>query len=172
MTTPATNAQDVVAVLNSSFAQVFTNARAIKAAVDRGAKIMEHPIETGVTISDHRVILPVSIELSMLLTTEDYPAVYQQVVDLFRGNELLIVQTRVDSFPDMAIEKMPHEESTDVFDGVALALTLRQALIVTPQFSALPPKKVAAKKDADTAKRGQQQPTEPAKGSILSGWFK
>ena len=82
MTTP-TNAQDVVAVLNANLQQVFQKARAIKATIMRASKAMEHPLETGATITDHRIILPVNIELSMVLSSGDYRTVYQQVRDLF-----------------------------------------------------------------------------------------
>ena len=173
MSTP-TNALDVVAVLKADFSQVFQNARAIKATVGRGSKAMEHPLETGATVTDHRIILPVTVDLSLLLTTENYRAVYQQVRDLFKRGELLTVQTRVDSFPSMLIEKMPHEETADILDGVALALSLKEAQFVQPQFSAL---KVRQPKDSNTVRRGQQQPTEtPAaagrRTSILGGFFK
>lgn len=168
-----TNAQDVVAVLDSSFAQVFPNARILKAAPNRSSKAMEHPLETGATITDHRIILPVTIDLSIVIASSDYKAVYQQISELFRRGDLLTVQTRVEAFPNMLIEKMPHEESSDMLDGVAVAVSLKEARFVTPQFSTLPPSKVARPKDSDTVKRGQQQPTESTKGgSVLSSWFK
>lgn len=172
MSMTPTNAQDVVAVLASDFSQVFQKARAIKATIMRTSKAMEHPLETGATITDHRIVLPTNIELSFVLASEDYRAVYQQVRDLFKRGELLTVQTRVDSFPSMLIEKMPHEETPDMLDGVALALSLKEAQFVQPQFSAL---KVAQPKDSNTVQRGQQQPTEapPARRqSVLSGFFK
>jgi len=168
-----TNAQDVVCVLDSSFAQVFADARAVKLSVNRSSKAMEHPLETGVTITDHRIILPTTAELSVVISSEQYRAVYQQVAELFRRGELLTVQTRVDSFSNMLIEKMPHDESPDMLDGVAVAISLKEAKFVTPQYSTLPPKKVVRPKDSDTVKRGQQQPTDSTKqGSILSSWFK
>lgn len=167
-----TGAQDVVAVLNADFAQVFEKARIIKATIMRGSKAMEHPLETGVTVTDHRIILPVGLELALILSSEDYPAVYQQVRDLFIKGELLTVQTRVDSFPSMLIEKMPHDETSDLFDGIALALSLKEALFVQPQFSTI---KVEKPKNSTTVKQGQKQPTEspPArKSSILGSFFK
>lgn len=170
----ATNAQDVVAVLTADFKQVFVKARAVKAAVVRASKTMEHPLETGATVVDYSIILPVTIELSLILASDDYKAVYQQVRDLFLQRTLLTVQTRVDSFASMLIEKMPHEETSDMFDGVALALSLREALFVTPQFSNL---KVASPQNSTTVQRGQQQPGETPnpsarRSSILSGVFK
>lgn len=164
---------DVVCVLDENLAQVFERARPIKATVKEDAKLMEHPIETGETIADHRIILPVVIELAMVLTSEDYPTVYGQIRELFFSAALLLVQTRTSVYPSMVIEKIPHEESPDMLDGVTLALTLKQAQIVTPEFSEL---KVAAPQNSNTKKRGEQQPkdTPPAapRGSILSGLFK
>lgn len=171
----ATNAQDVTAVLDADLNQVFANALMLKATIKRDSKAMEHPLETGATITDHRIILPIGIELALILASEDYAAVYQQVRDIFIKGTLLTVQTRVDSFPSMLIEKMPHDESADMLDGVALALSLKEALFVEPQFSALKVEKVAKPKDSTTVKRGQQQPTESPtarKSSVLSGFFK
>lgn len=168
----STNAQDVVAVLKSDFSQVFEKARAMKATVMRTSKAMEHPLETGASIVDHRIVLPTTIELSLILSSEDYRAVYQQVGDLFKRGELLTVQTRVESFASMLIEKMPHDETPEMLDGVALALSLKEAQFVQPQFS---PLKVRQPRDSNTVQRGQQQPTEapPArKQSVLSGFFK
>lgn len=164
------NAQDVVAVLKSDLTQVFEQARAIKATVMRASKAMEHPLETGASVIDHRIILPVTVELSLLLTSADYRAVYQQVRDLFKSGELLTVQTRVDSYESMLIEKMPHDESPDMIDGVALALSLKEAQFVQAQFSAL---QVARPTDSNTVQRGQQQPQASTRqSSILSGIFK
>jgi len=170
----ATNAQDVIAVLNASFTQVFAKARAIKVSIGPGSKAMEHPLETGATVTDHRILLPVTAEMSLVLASEDYKAVYQQVSDLFKRGELLTVQTRVGSFGSMLIEKMPHEESGEIIDGVALALSLKEAIFVQPQFSTL---KVRRPRDSNTVKRGQQQPTEtpaasPRRSSILGSMFK
>jgi len=168
----STNAQDVVAVLKSDFSQVFEKARAIKATIMRTSKAMEHPLETGASIVDHRIVLPTTIELALILSSEDYRAVYQQVADLFKRGELLTVQTRVESFASMLIEKMPHDETPEMLDGVTLALSLKEAQFVQPQFS---PLKVRQPKDSNTVQRGQQQPTEapPArKQSVLSGFFK
>lgn len=177
MTAPnfSTSAQDVVAVLDSQFAQVFEGARAIRATVSRVSKAMEHPLETGVTITDHRIILPIKIELSLLLTNADYRDVYQQVADLFKQAELLTVQTRVDSFADMLIEKMPHEETSEILDGVFLVLSLTEAKFVEPQFA---PLKVQEPRSSNTVQRGQQQPKAvpperaERQGSILSQVFK
>ncbi len=163
---------DVTAVLNADFVQVFEKARAMKGTFSPTSKTREHPLETGATVTDHRIILPVTASLSLILSADDYKETYQQIRDLFIKGELLTVQTRVASFESMLIEKMPHDESADMLDGVIVALSLKEAQFVTPQFALI---KVAKPKNSKTVPRGQQQPAEapPArKSSILGSFFK
>lgn len=172
-TTTASAATDVVCVLNSDLAQVFETARPIKAMVKEGSKLMQHPLETGSLTTDHRVFLSTEVELSMLLTGEEYRATFQQIRDFYLQGERLTVQTRAASYPDMVIESLPHDESPDIYDGVAVALKLIEARFVEPQFADL---KTSRPASTNTVKRGEQQPQtsaqEPRKGSILSGVFR
>lgn len=172
-TQQASRALDVLAVLDKDLNQVFPDVRAVKATVKEESKPMEHPLETGALVTDHRIILPVDIELSALVTVENYRAVYRQVKDIYLRGDLLTVQTRTDSYPSMLIATMPHEETGDMQDGVTLVITLREAKFVTAEFKEMkiPPPKPAAKKNTDTVKRGEQRPVEtpePRKGSYLS----
>lgn len=151
-----TAAADVVALLRKSdFQQVAEKARAMKATVRETAKAMEHPVEDGTTITDHRVILPVEIDLSVMLADADYRATYQALKTLFTSAELLIVQTATDSYPDMMIVEMPHEETTDMVEAVPVALKMKQVKTVKAQYGTLPPRAVAKKSDASTVKHGE-----------------
>ena len=63
---PAASA-DVVAVFNQATgAQVFADARPLKAVVSETAQLMTHPLEDGSNIIDHRIILPIGLSLSIL----------------------------------------------------------------------------------------------------------
>lgn len=174
----ATYALDVVAVLDADFNQVFPEARPVKATVREEAKLMEHPVETGAMVVDHRIITPREIEISCLLTTEEFADVYQQIKNLWQRGDSLSVQTRTDVYPSMVIASMPHEEPAEMQDGVALILTLREVKYVTVTFTDRKiPVVPANPKNAKTVQRGEQRPTETApekKGSILSkmGLFK
>jgi len=70
---------DTVAVFNQDYEQLFRDARSIKAIVKEQAKVMEHPIETVAVITDHRIILPVEIELSLLLLSRSYQDTYKAI---------------------------------------------------------------------------------------------
>jgi len=169
-TPPATNAVDVVGVFNSRLAQVFPLARPVTAEILPEAQLMEHPLENGASIVDHRILLPIIINIPLLLTSRDYASVYNQVFDLYTRGEKLTVQTRVRSYRNMVIEKIPHEEAADLQDGVAMTITFREAAFVIPQFSTV---RVATPRDSSTVKRGEQQPkaAPPQRGSILSRIF-
>lgn len=169
-------ATDVVGVFDSGFNQVFPEARPIKATVKETARGMEHPVEDGSTITDHRVIDPVEIELTTLLVGDEYPDTYGRIKSLFKGIELLTVQTKTGSYENMMIVEMPHDETADVYDGIPMALKLREVQLVTAQFQALPPAAVQTKRHASTVKRGEQsgkpEPTDgngEKKSSILYG---
>lgn len=156
---------DITGVFDSSFNQLFPEARAMKAFINREAKIMQHPLEDGATIVDHRIILPTQIEMLIYIPTTETASlknVYQRVLAQFLKPETLIVQTKVGSVRDMIISSMPHEENSDMIDCVAVSLRMEEAQFVKTQFQALPPAAVRNKGNTSTTNRGEQQ----SRGSI------
>ena len=160
------SAADSVGVFDAEFKQLFAKARPVRASVYEAARVMDHPVESGGTITDHRVIQPIEVELSMLLVEADYRDTYNQIKTLYNSATLLTVQTRTGSYGNMLIAELPHEESPDIQDAITLALRLREAILVTVQFQALPPKAVAKPRAASTVKRGQQT-SKPATGPAV-----
>jgi hypothetical protein len=144
-----------VGVFTQDFTQIFTNAKAIKAVVKEQSKTMEHPVETGIVITDHRIILPVEIDLSLILTSETYQDVYKSIKQYYLNATLLVVQTRSDTYQNQIISSMPHEEDPTQFDVLLMALNLKQVQFVTPQYGVVPKKA----KNSTTQARGVQQGT-------------
>lgn len=143
---------DTVAVFTQTFDQIFRDARSIKAIVKEQAKVMEHPIETGAVITDHRIILPVEIELSMILTPNTYQDTYKAIRSYYLNGTLLVIQTRTGIYENQLISGIPHEETVEQYDAISLTLNLRQALFVAPAGGISP----AAATDTTTVDRGQQ----------------
>lgn len=166
---------DVVGVYDDTFRQLFEAARAIKASVKEDSKLMEHPVETGATITDFSIILPIEIELSLIASGVDaYRAVYGQIKQAFSGRNVLAVQTWTGLYRNMIIQSMPHEEDPALADAIAIALKLKEVVIVEAQYAALPARKVRNPANSSTVARGQQQPrttSEARRGSILYGVF-
>jgi hypothetical protein len=146
-------ATDYVAIFDQNYNQLFSNARAIKAVVKEQAKVMEHPVESGAVITDHRIILPVEIDLSLILATEDYQDVYTQIRQYYFNATLLIVQTRSGIYQNQLISGLPHEEDPSMFDALSIALSLKQVQFVVAQYGTVP----KAASNSNTINRGTQQ---------------
>lgn len=150
-------ASDVVAILDSKLNQVFPTARPVKAIVNEISKPMEHPVETGVIITDHRIILPIEIEISFILKPADYRSVYQQIKLLYTNAPFLTVQTKAATYKNMIISAIPHEENVELYNAIPLILRLKQVQIVAPQSGTLPASSVKNPVNQSTVARGNQQ---------------
>ncbi len=162
-----TAAVDVVGVFDKRFAQCFVDARPMKASIKASSKTMEHPIESGATITDHRVILPVEIELSMMLNSHAYRNIYSQIREAYLHGHIFSVQTKAGIYPNMLITDMPHEEDSDIFDALMLTLKLKEVVWVDAQYEKLPSQKVKNKTHASTIERGEQSGKTIKKQSTL-----
>jgi hypothetical protein len=154
-----TRAVDVVAITAGGFVPVFGNARPLTASVFEFADLMEHPLETGAVIADHIVFQPVEIELPLVCVGEfAYRATYAAIKAAFKSGTLLTVRTRTGSYPNMVIVDLPHDETPDQFDAIAIRLRLREASFVSPK-TGLAPAQVKNPAQASTVNRGAQQTT-------------
>jgi hypothetical protein len=148
---------DVVGVFDANYRPVFPSARPIKANVKEDSRVMEHPLETGAkTITDYRIILPTELELSVVLQAQDYKNTYKLIKQIFLQGELLTVQTKADVYTNLLISSIPHEENPEMYDAILLAIKLKEALFVTPQFGVVPKKA----SNSNTVDRGNQQGKE------------
>lgn len=159
-------ASDAVAIFTQDYEQLFANARPVKAVVKEESKVMEHPVESGAVIVDHRIIMPVEIELTVTLTSSDYKNTYHQIRDYYYNGTLLVVQTRSGIYQNQLIQAMPHEEDPTQYDVLTMVINLKQVIFVTAQYGTTP-KNPANKSTVD---RGTQQ-GKPANanqsGSVL-----
>lgn len=162
--------QDVVGVFDSSFNQLFVDARPLRAMVTERAKAMEHPVESGVTITDHVVIQPTEITLSLILTPATFQDTYSAIVAVWKQFGLLSVQTKTGTYSNMLICDLPHDENPEMFDTVAIVLKLRQVILVDAQYAQLPARKVRKKSNSSTVKTGQKT-GQPATGAQSSAAF-
>lgn len=149
------NIQANVAIFDEDFKQILTTVNIVDVKVQEDARNMEHPVEDGTIITDHRIILPVEIDLTLILNTTDYPSVYSQIQGLYYGGVLLTIQTRTTIYENQMITSLPHSETSELYSGVALSLSLRQVLIVSAQYNITP----KYPSDSNTVERGTQQGT-------------
>lgn len=149
-------AQDQVAVYDQGFTQVFPKARSMKATVKPDKKPMEHPLENGSTTTDHVIILPVEIELSMILLSEDYRDTYNNILQYYNNSTLLIVQTKASTYFNQFIVSIPHEEDPAQYSQISIAIKLKEVLFFTSQNKVIP----ANPSNNSTVNRGNIQPQQ------------
>ncbi len=158
----SSSVQDFVGVFDSNFNQVFPNARILKPVVKPTAKGMEQPLESGKTVTDHVIMQPLQLELTMIIAgAENIDNTYQSIYNYFSNFTLLTVQTKTSNYSNLYIMEMPHEESPDQYDAVAIVLNFKQAFIATSTNSKIIPKDPI---NADTVNRGTQIPQTPTNG--------
>lgn len=175
-TSPGVNqsSQDLVAILDGqSFQPLFAGVSLTRVTVRETSKLTSFAVEDGTQRTDHRVIDPVEIDLPLLLT-EATRDLYQQLRAAYLEGRTLIVQTKVSSYSSMMVYEIPHDETPEAGDAIAIAVKLREIMIYTPEFGALPTRKVSNPAQASTVEKGQQQTTEstPAtqrRASVLYG---
>src|ERR1700728_1764358 len=113
-------AKDAVGIYGKNFNQVLIRARIVKAVVEEPAKLMEHPLENGAVIVDHRIILPIKIELSTIMQAADYRNTYRELKQLFLNGTPLSIQTRSGTYTNQIVAEMPHEEDPAMYDALAV----------------------------------------------------
>jgi hypothetical protein len=160
---------DYAAIFTQDYTQIFREARMIKAVVKEQSKVMEHPIENGGIITDHRIVLPVEIDISLILASTDYQDVYKQIRQYYLMATLLVVQTRAGIFKNQLITSMPHEEDPAMFNALTIALSTKQIVFVTPQYGVVP----RFPSNSTAINRGTQQgaPATPQNFSAAQSLF-
>ena len=143
---------------------VFYGAQIMRVHVRETSRVMSHPLETGVTVSDHHVIEPKTFDVSVIIPAQFYISVYQQIKSAFVNAELLILQSNADVYTNLIVAEMPHEETPDMFGVISMGLRLREVLFIPP--TAITTKNItnpssvptnyapAAPKDSNTVVRG------------------
>jgi len=155
-------ALDYVAVFDQNYNQLFTQARAIKAVVKEQSKVMEHPVESGAIITDHRIVLPIEIDLSLILASHDYQAVYNSIKQYYLNGTLLVIQTRSGIYTNQLISGLPHEEDPTMYNALTVALSLKEVILISAQYNVTPKNPT----NSNTTNRGTQQGTNVEQTSV------
>lgn len=156
---------DVIGVYLQDFTQIFSRARPLRATVRQTAKVMEHPLETGGVVADHRIINPIEIEFSDVMQAADYKNTYAEIEKYFDNATLLLVQTRTRVYANQLLAELSHDETAEMFDAIPIGLRFKEIIQFTNQSGLF----VRDPTKGNTQQRGQQQgnsviPTTPNPG--------
>lgn len=156
---------DVVGVFDSNGNQKFERARSMRIQTTRTARTAQHPLETGSSVVDHRVLMPVEAQLLVVLEARHYRNGYSQIEASFNSGEILSVHCNATVFRNMCIADMPHEETPDMFNAVQIMIKLVETQFFRTQAQAI--RKPSKSRSASTARRGEQTPRESVAHKIF-----
>lgn len=167
---PIHNTRDNIVVFDNNYNQLFPDAIMMQVNIKEEAKVMEHPIETGETITDHAITQPVEIELDIFVPSFSYKNTYNIVNKIFLDFTLVNVQTNTATYTNQLISSMPHAESAEMIDSTVIHLKLKQALFIQPQYGEVP---ISPKNpnNGSTNDRGVQNPS-PTTPPLESEWHR
>jgi len=160
-------AVDVVSIyLEDTYLPIFSDARAIKARVNENSQVMSHPVEDGTTISDHKVILPVEIELTCIISSSLYRITYEALRLAYEQSYLLTVQTRTRPYTSMIISAMPHDEDPEMHEAVSITIKLTEVITATYTEGDTPQvDNPSSAENSSTADGGSKQTTDVSASS-------
>lgn len=159
-----------VNILDSgNFKILFASIQPMRVSVREERKATSFQVEDGTERSDHVVESAKEIALDLMLEGPDARTMYSQILQAWKDNTLVIVQTKVNSYSSMLIESISHDEAPEFGDGIAMPIRLKEWRSVSPQYGSLPPNKVKTAKQSDTVKSGQKQSTKTSTTGTGSG---
>ena len=157
----ATAAEDVVAVFDEDFAQVFADAQVIDVSIEEPATFFDHPLETSVVRTDHIIIEPNIITLNFIFPPTVYRDIYQEAKQLRAAGESLFIQLKTDNYSNMLIKDIAHVEDAARYDVIAISITFREAQVFDSVVQELSVSNVQNAENQSTVDRGVQQAEEP-----------
>ena len=133
---------------------LFKDAKIMKASIKETATVMNHPVESGSVITDHVIINPYEITFQLMISSTNNQSTYSSIKKSFLESSSLTVHTKSGVYSNMIISMMPHEESVEAFNSLAMTVTLKQVILVKKTSIAAP----KSDKNSNTISTGKQNP--------------
>lgn len=158
---------DVAILDNNTLEPIFVSSSPMKASIKREKRATKFAVEDGTDRSDHVVSELATAEIEFV-TVDDVRNAYDSLRQAWERNELVTVQTKFTTVPSMLILNLPHSETVEGGDSIKIVMRLQEWVEVRPEEGALPPRKVAQKKQSSTVNRGQVQSQTVQKKSAVA----
>lgn len=167
--------EDVVAIYEQleggGTRRILENADSVQADIDEHMTFYRHPLENGRFIVDHRILQPVTIDFTMILSDSaasfftgsgGMRDVYGEIRDLFIAGTFLAIQTRAKTYPNQVIQAIPHQETASMFNAITLTFQSSEIQIDRKNRDFDP----SSLEAADTARRGRQNARRIAAAAV------
>lgn len=131
------------------------------------AKLCEHPVESGATITDHKIFNPVEIDIRLSLPNYIYRTVYKELRQIYEESPKLRIKTKTGWYSNMVLQGLPHEEKPENYDRIIFDLHFKEVVEIEPKYVKLPTKKLKNAENSSTKKVGDNATNSKKRVSIL-----
>jgi len=101
-------------------------AQPMSASVRDISRSFSHPLDNNETLTDHRIILPVEIDIAMVVTKDDNNNIFNQVEDYYLRGDEVTVKLKAREYKRMIVTAIPHRETKEVFNGLMLNVSFKE----------------------------------------------
>lgn len=149
--------------------QVFSGARPVSVRVLETSEFPSHPLEQGSVITDHKIVRPTELSLTLVLDPETYKQTYALIKIAYLIGVRFTIQTKADLYGNMFIQSIPHEEEPDQFDTITMVLNFKEVQYFASDIQTISETEATDTKDQSTIAKGSQQPTAASASQSSSG---
>jgi hypothetical protein len=150
----------VIAILDEEGNQLFSTAVNINVAAIESKTFASHSLENKQVVVDDQFDNPGAISMQMILNPVDYQSVYSEIKAAYKAVTNFTIQTRVDTYTNMYLAQLPHEESPEMFNTIAITLEFTEQIIAGADSETMTSERVSSKSDASTVNAGQKSSTD------------
>lgn len=178
MATPTTPAREVLvgSVINKQnrigqeVAETLSRSTVIMSCnIDRPSRLCKHPVESGVTVSDHKIIDPVKCTITIAMPAYYQDIVIKELAEYYKKSTPLSVHDVSGIYNNMVVTNYPNTTDKKTADRLVFNVELEQIIVVDSQYVTLSKEQVANAKNASTVKRGMKQAKSDT--SMLKDFF-
>lgn len=139
---------------NDDFTPVLQRLHILSLSVSESKSVTNFAVEDGSTRSDHAYDEQTEIVLVCTYSGPDSQAIYSEMRHIYDAGQLLIVQTRNNTYKDMVLAGLPREEPGEIADGTVISLILKQWRDVKAREGSFTVSEVAVPQQSDTSTGG------------------
>lgn len=133
----------------------------ISANVDIESDLCDHPVESGMIMTDASIIRPVSARVEVAMPTFFAEKIYQSMYELQqKKSDKIILQTKYGVYKNLVLQSFSYSLDNNKVDRTIFTLQLREVMEVQPygefEFLASESQNIANASDANTISNGTQ----------------
>ena len=126
-------------------------AQPMRGFINRDTKGFTHQLENNLSITDHRILLPIVIDMKFLIAKDKTSVIYKELEELFVSGAEVAVKTKARLFEGLYISSIPHAETPEKFNSLEVDVKFREIQVPSGTVSFSP----ADANQQDTIERGE-----------------